>query len=197
MRSVRVPGKVFVALVGTALLATGCGSDVSIEETVPSSEVTEIVEAPCDIEAIANSLSPNIPVDFDPYDSPLEIAADTAVVVKGQIGTVQADGDWNVVALESVTTLVDRRLESPEPVGFSIQAGTARPNPDADDIAGVHVLIFANEWPSVPTGLTPAVEGFWIACGPGDTAKSVIHPPIRDGWPVNPTLEDLVAAAEL
>lgn len=182
----------FVALVGGLVVVTQLRDDDGV--TPIDQPATDVVATECadasDLDAIVDLLRSGLPTyDYQPAADLEELVARNDVLVRAELSSaVRADGsapaDLGDLGLTTVT-LSSARVLSGDPSAVVAWFETAsqwavrgEDDPLADPVRfdGLEVIAFLTEHDGVPSGWTPDIEGWFVACG-GGPARGVIETP--------------------
>lgn len=164
MRAIRT----FATVSATLMVFSACGS-ASLDSGIDAGSVgTTGAGASCDSAAVAAALAPGLTFDYDPSESPADLAASTDVVFRaGSITSIEIGEDWSTVFVEDVETFGDSRRDRTPITSFgAFGAGIEdRPSVPASALDGMEVVVFAHVSDGAPGNLVAAIEGFWLQCG--------------------------------
>lgn len=190
---------VFVLFVGVLAvrLANGDG-DVDVDTAGPPGAAASLPVAPCaDVDRFAQRMGNlGIVYDYNPSDSARDLATATDVVVQGDLVGVREESDSGssfVVFDFTVAQSSQPTIGGGDQIQVNVEFGPA--SVPYGDIAGsftprIPAVLFLHS-SGGPGGWTPALEGFWVACGADDSASSAREEPF---WDHDGTLGELFAS---
>ncbi len=132
-----------------------------------------------------------ITYDYDPSPSVEQLASSVEVVVRGRLDAVRSEsipddpvGPYLVFTLV-VDEVVGRGGDQATTDQIEVSVNYNRAAQTLDAVAqslpeGASVLAFLDNGPW-PGGFAPALEGFWVSCGPAETAVSALVDPLWVG----------------
>lgn len=170
-------------LVGAALVIGACGS-TTVAGNSDNDGADSASTNGCDSDAVAAALAPDSTFDYDPSESPADLAASTVVVFRaGAIESIEIGDEWSTVTVDNVDIIVEGRNDTSPITQFGAFGASIenRPNLDASALSGLTVLVFAHRSPDAPGELSAAIEGPWLQC-PGDVPVSVVATPEGEAW---------------
>jgi len=183
-------------VVAVVTVATGCGSRENGSTDVGDS-LGHSGASGCESRALAEVLAPGATFDYNPTESPADLAASTEVVFRsGVVSSIELGREWTTVAVDQVSVIEDHRDE-PAPIKTFGAFGTGtedRPAVDPATLDGMVALVFAHESTDAPGQLVASVEGLWLQC-PGEKPLSVVVTPASEAWRQAATSIDAIAAA--
>lgn len=174
-----------------------CGSE-SLDGGIDAGSVgTNRAGESCDSAAVAAALAPGSTFDYDPSESPADLAASTDVVFRAaSITSIEIDDDWSTVFVEEVEMIIDSRSDPTPITQFgAFGAGVEdRPSIPASALDAMEVVVFAHMSDGAPGSLVAAIEGFWLQCGDQEPS-SVVYDPSGEAWNQASESLDRIAAA--
>jgi len=174
----------FAAISSAAMVLSACGS-ASLDARVDAGNVdTNGVGESCDSLAVAAALAPGSTFDYNPSESPADLAASTDVVFRARsITSIEIGDDWSTLFIDDVEMIDDSRQE-PIPIAHFGAFGAGiedRPAIPASALAGMEVVVFAHISDGAPGSLVAAIEGLWLQCG-DHAPLSVVQEPSGEAW---------------
>lgn len=180
-----------VALLAVVALV-GCGSDTTVTETSGESAPAETAACENRLDALVDQLKVDVAYDYEPSDSPAELATIVDVVVTATLGEFIQEGEHVTVVLSDLEVIsgdIDRGQDGDLAISWYVS-----PEPrNLGDGDGISVVAFLYDGDTRPQ---PDIEGLWFACGRHAPARSMIVDPIEPGWPTgtDATLDNLALA---
>jgi hypothetical protein len=134
----------------------------------------------------------SIELDYQGSASPAEMAQDSDGIALGELDYVGVDRGQLVVDLVSVETVSGTPFpdELSATVYFSAVPGTSPLGPES--LQGVQVLASLYENEAAAGGFEVDIEGLWLACDRAAPAAAAHFTPTRDGWPLQPSIEQIL-----
>jgi hypothetical protein len=166
--------------------ATYKGATLSYVYEVPESAPVPACPDP-QVAAAVMSGSSNVIYDYQGSASPAELAASADHVVVGRISGVGVEDGQAWIELSDLTP--------GSGFGGAIRVGYeffATPDLDADAVVGVRALAVLFDNDRAIGGLEVAIEGLWFSCDDDAVAHAAKLEPTRDGWPVAPSISQLL-----
>ncbi len=139
------------------------------------------------VAAAAMAGSSNVEYDYQGSASPAELAAWADHVVVGRVSGVGVDEGQAWIELSDLAP--DGGLGGVIRVGYEFFAS---PDLDTDAIVGVRALAVLYDNDAAIGGLEVALEGLWFSCDDDAVAYPAKLVPTRDGWPVEPSINQLL-----
>ncbi|MBN4047415.1 hypothetical protein JYT71_00255 [Acidimicrobiaceae bacterium AH-315-P05] len=181
-------------------MLSACGSanvDSSVDSGIAGSGGENGAVRDCDSFAVAAALAPGSTFDYNPSESPADLAASTDVVFRaGLIASVESGVDYSTLIADDVKIISDKRPDQ-TPIatfggfgaGIEDRAGIAPSSLD-----GLEMVVFAHVSDGAPGNLVAAIKGFWAQCGE-EAPISVVQRPTGEAWSeASVSLDDIVAA---
>ncbi len=170
------------ALIAAAVLV-GCGAEPTATEAVEGSGQADPAACQVGLDVLADQIRVDATYDYEPSDSPAELAAITDAVVTATLGELSQDGEDVTAVLENLDVISgDTSRGRDGDLAISWYVG---PQPrdlgDTDGISVLAFLIYGDR--NIPT---PEIEGLWFGCGRDGPARSMIVEPVEPGWPAGP-----------
>lgn len=187
-----------IAMVALAMVVAGACGSVEVDSTHAGDSSLGGSGAPtCDSGAVAATLAPGSTFDYDPTESPADLAASTVVVFRAEIvSSIELGQEWTAVTVDQVSVVDDHRDRATPITTFgAFGAGIEdRPTLDVSALDGMTALVFAHQLPDAPGELVAAIEGLFLQC-PGERPVSVVTTPQGEAWHQVATSIDAIAAA--
>ena len=122
--------------------------------------------------------------DYNPSESPADLAASTDVVFRsGSIISIEIGDEYSTVLVDDVEMIADSRPDQTPITQFgAFGAGIEdRPSIAVSALQGLEVVVFAHMSDGAPGNPVAAIEGFWLQCG-DEAPLSVVANPTGEAW---------------
>lgn len=168
--------------------ATYKGATLSYVYEVPESAGSTECHDPRAAAAVMAGTS-NVEYDYQGSVSPAELVASADHVVVGRVSGVGVEDGQAWIELSDLAP--DSGLGAVVRVGYEFFA-TASADIDAHAIVGVRALAVLYDNDAAIGGLEVSLEGLWFSCSDDAVAYPAKLIPTRDGWPVEPSINQLI-----
>ena len=181
-------------VVAALLLVLGaCGDDPTRTATGTESDPEATSEGSatlCEpqLTALLDSLKGDIADDYEPSESPNQLANDFSdyVVRSDAVTSITVDGDGRAtMTLTDLAVLPVHETDLADEVTVEWWASPDSGTPDPSIYDRISVIAFLDEHDGV---YRAPVEGLYIGCGDNGTARALIADPIGPGWPTGSDL---------